>query len=332
MSNPPFAKLWLLYVALAFSLGLNVVLWFDGGSSDGTQVASLEEDLVEDPSGETEVVEEVAVEPAAAAPETAPVAGWTELHAKVDQSLARTFQQTAGESGDALSSVFARLVVWDVNLRRDLQAGDAVAVVWRVGADGVPEIAAARLQSQKLGRTMSAYAWKAPGDAYPSFWHLDGTEVPLRLKEGPLAQYEQITSLLKDRPTHKGMDFKTPVGTEVLASRAGTVTRVNWNWGSNGNCIEIRNDDGVMAKYLHLSENKVAEGDKVRPGQVIALTGNTGHSTAPHLHYQLDRGTKTLDPLEYHGTERRSVDPAQVAILQSDTKAFQAALDSGGGQ
>ena len=66
--------------------------------------------------------------------------------------------------------------------------------------------------------------------------------------DGPLDEYEQITSLLKDRPNHKGMDFKTPVGTPVKAPASGTVTRINWNWHANGDCVELKLADGTLAK------------------------------------------------------------------------------------
>jgi murein DD-endopeptidase MepM/ murein hydrolase activator NlpD len=264
--------------------------------------------------------------PVRAAGEVAPGEGWKTLGGKVEHSLARTFQQLAAEDGDALSSVFARLFVWDVDMRRDLQSGDAIAVVWRMGSDGFPEVAAGSLSAGKLGRTLAVYRWQAPGDSYPSYWYLDGTEVPHRLKESPLAQYEQITSLLKDRPSHKGMDFKVPVGTEVMSPRAGVVTRANWNWAANGNGIEIRYDDGVLAKFLHLNENRVAVGERVSAGQVIALSGNTGRSTAPHLHYQLDRGDKALDPIDYHGSLRRQLDEAQIAALRRDVADIERTL------
>jgi len=93
------------------------------------------------------------------------------------------------------------------------------------------------------------------------------------------------------------------------------VLRTNWNWSANGNCMEVQYPDGTLAKFLHLSENRVKVGDKVEVGQVIALTGNTGHSTAPHLHYQLNQGEKVVDPLDYHGTERRQLDDAGLAQL-----------------
>ncbi len=325
-----------LYIALTCSVALNILLLVTRGGGDPANTPVVEtEDLAG--SGEVEgdsalAVAEAEARPAAApsAPPAArpapPSAEWAVLHGAVDQSLARTFQGIAGEDGDALASVFTRLFVWDVDMRRDLQKGDSIGVVWRKGADGIPEVAAGTFDSKRLGQTLAAYRWQAPSDAYPSYWRLDGTEAPLRLKDGPLEQYEQITSLLKDRPTHKGMDFKTPVGTEVRSPRAGVVTRVNWNWGANGNCVEVKYDDGVLAKFLHLSENRVKQGDRVAVGQVIALTGNTGRSTAPHLHYQLDRGDKTLDPLDYHGTVRRSLSGDQVAGLKRDVASYESML------
>jgi murein DD-endopeptidase MepM/ murein hydrolase activator NlpD len=325
-----------VYIALACSVLLNAGLLLTRGGGSAETAAVETEDLAG--SGEVEGDSPLAVATAEArAPEAAPQAvvapagEWAVLHADVKQSLARTFQLEAGDDGDALSSVYTRLFVWDVDMRRDLKAGDSLGVVWRKAKDGLPEIAAAEYSSTYLGKTLAAYRWQAPGDSYASYWRLDGTEAPLRLKGGPLEQYEQITSLLKDRPTHKGMDFKTPIGTEVHSPKAGTVTRVNWNWGANGNCVEVRYGDGVLAKFLHLSENRVKEGDRVAEGQVIALTGNTGHSTAPHLHYQLDQGTKVLDPLDYHGTVRRSLTADQVASLKRDVAGYEQMLQTKGG-
>ncbi|HYB99523.1 MAG TPA: M23 family metallopeptidase [Candidatus Limnocylindrales bacterium] len=326
---------WVLYGLLACSLALNVVLLFGGSGSERADAPLFEPPPEVPVAGAPAEPADQPREAAGAAAdaeqdEDEPERGsgeWSILRGTVEHSLARTFQVEAGEAGDALSSVYTRLFVWDLDLRRDLQRGDSLTAVWRIGADGFPEIAAASLQSKKLGKAIHAYRWKMPGDTYASYWHPDGSEAALRLKNGPLDHYEQITSLLKDRPTHKGMDFKTPVGTEVRSPRAGTVTRVNWNWNANGNCIEVRFDDGVLAKFLHLSENRVQQGDKVSAGQVIALTGNTGRSTAPHLHYQLDRGEKTLDPLQYHGTERRSLTQEQLAAMRRDVAEFEKLLE-----
>lgn len=328
MFQPPLGKPWLLYVILGSSLALNLVMVLDRPSAPAADVPAMTAaaapavDAALAPAAPTDAAAAVAATPAVDAGLALATEGWTVTRGALDQSLARTFQGQVGEAGDALSSVYARLYVWDLDLRRDLQRDDAVAVAWRAGPDGVPEIAAASLTSRKLNQTLTAYRWQAPGDVHASYWRPDGTEVPLRLKDSPLRDYEQITSLLKDRPTHKGMDFKTPTGTEVVSPRAGVVTRVNWNWAANGNCVEVQFDDGVLAKFLHLSENRVEPGARVGKGAVLALTGNTGRSTAPHLHYQLDQGSRVLDPLDYHGTERRALDANTIATMQRDVAAF----------
>jgi murein DD-endopeptidase MepM/ murein hydrolase activator NlpD len=194
--------------------------------------------------------------------------------------------------------------------RRDLHKGDLVEVLYEEPDGQEPLILAARFKSQpgtEAERIIAAYRYHAPGDRFPSYWSTSGEEVPRRLIDGPLADYEQITSLLKDRPTHRGMDFKTPIGTPVTTPRAGKVTRTNWNHASNGNCVEVQFGDGVLAKFLHLNENAVKEGQTVSAGTELGKTGNTGHSTGPHLHYQLERGTATVDPISYHGTLRRKL-------------------------
>jgi murein DD-endopeptidase MepM/ murein hydrolase activator NlpD len=243
---------------------------------------------------------------------------WTVADTTVQSTLAGAFGETAAGDADALAAVFARLFVWDLDLRRDLRKGDRVEVAWRKLGEGQIEVLSARLHSQKLGRTYAAYRWQAPGDAFTSYWSEDGVEVPHRLQNSPLKDYEQITSLLKDRPTHKGMDFKAPTGTPITSPFSGTVTRSNWSFAGNGNCIEVRYADGAVAKFLHLSENRVQPGASVKPGDVVGLVGNTGRSTAAHLHYQVEVGGKVVDPLDYHGSVRRRVDGASMQALHKE--------------
>lgn len=337
MIQPPYGKPWLLYGILGCSLALNLVMVVErAGSRDAAGAASSTEEaapLVAVQTAEAGAPVAAAIAdaaPAAAAVAVAPPAavpaGWTITQAEVQHSLSRTFQKAVGDEGDALSAVYSRLFVWDLDLRRDLQRGDKVEVAWRRDSKGEIEVVAARLHSGKLGRTLAAYRWQAPGDAFTSYWSDDGTEVPFRLQDGPLRDYEQITSLLKDRPSHAGMDFKAPVGTPVLSTQPGTVTRVNWNWNSNGNCVEVKHTDGAVAKYLHLSEARVEVGQKVSAGDVIALTGNTGRSTAPHLHYQVEKGGKVIDPLDYHATVRRRVEGGTLQSLMAETARLDAIL------
>src|SRR5262249_21511661 len=127
----------------------------------------------------------------------------------------------------------------------------------------------------------------------------DGRELELRLADAPLDDYEQVTSLLRDGRGHQGVDFKTPLGSPVKAPFDGTVSRVNWHWKMNGNSVELKETAGKhrTALFLHLSELQTRAGASLSHGQVFARSGNTGHSFAPHLHYQLmSADGKLLDP------------------------------------
>jgi murein DD-endopeptidase MepM/ murein hydrolase activator NlpD len=334
MLEPPLGRPWLLYGILACSLALNLAMVIqrqagdepapDAAALDGAVDATASAGTLEQPAGVAGAAapaSAVAAQPTAApapAVDTQGLGDWTVSDATVRSTLSGAFASVVESDADALSAVYSRLFVWDMNLRRDLRKGDRVEVAWRKIKGDEVDLLAARLHSSKLGRTIAAYRWQAPGDAFTSYWSEDGTEVPLRLQSPPLRDYEQITSLLKDRPNHKGMDFKAPIGTPVVSPFDGVVTRSNWNWKSNGNCLEIRYPDGAVAKFLHLSENRVEPGTTVKAGQVVGLVGNTGRSTAPHLHYQVEVRGKVVDPLEYHGTERRRVEGAGMVALQRE--------------
>jgi len=250
---------------------------------------------------------------------------WTITELDVAHSLSRTFTDAIGEKGPALSAHFARIFHWDLNLRKDLRKGDQIVVAWREGADGL-EIAAASLKAGKLRKTLTAYHWTRPGDAFPSFWSKDGSEITRRLVESPMADYALITALLRDRPNHRGMDFKAPEGTPVLATRSGTVSRTNWKQRANGRCIELVFSDGTKAKYLHLSKVDVRPGQTIAAGQAIGLSGNTGRTTAPHLHYELANGRRVIDPVDYHRVTKRSVSPGDMDAFQNDVARLDALL------
>lgn len=238
----------------------------------------------------------------------APADALQKVHTTLQGSLPGSLRRAlSGELGDAVSATYARLFMWDLDLRRALWPGDRIAAVFTVDAQGDVVIEGARLGSQKLRRDLDAYRFHASGDAFASYWSADGTEVAHRLVDSPIEGYEQVTSLLRDRPNHQGMDFMAPVGTAITAPVAGRVTRVNWNRAANGLCVELERADGALLKFLHLSEVQVAAGASVKKGQTIALSGNTGRSTGPHLHYQINKGARVLDPIEVHGTMRRQL-------------------------
>lgn len=108
----------------------------------------------------------------------------------------------------------------------------------------------------------------------------------------------------RKRPTagastnHKGVDWATATGTAVLASNGGTVTKAGWGNGY-GYVIYIDHSDGKQTRYAHLSKILVYVGQKVKQGDKIALSGNTGVSTGPHVHFEILIKGKQVNPLNY---------------------------------
>ena len=110
----------------------------------------------------------------------------------------------------------------------------------------------------------------------------------------------------RNRPTkgassyHKGIDWGTPIGTPVYASSGGTVAKAGWGSGY-GYCIYINHPDGKQTRYGHLSKVLVSAGQSVSQGQRIALSGNTGVSTGPHLHFEILVGGTQVNPFNFVG-------------------------------
>lgn len=108
----------------------------------------------------------------------------------------------------------------------------------------------------------------------------------------------------RSRPTkgastyHKGVDWAVPTGTSVYASCGGTVAKAGWGSGY-GYVVYINHEDGRQTRYAHLSKVLVKSGQSVRQGDRIALSGNTGISSGPHLHFEILIGGSQVNPLKY---------------------------------
>ncbi|MDQ6951226.1 MAG: M23 family metallopeptidase [Mariprofundales bacterium] len=98
---------------------------------------------------------------------------------------------------------------------------------------------------------------------------------------------------------HDGIDIGVKIGTPVTAAAAGTVVYSDHRLTGYGNLIIIRHSRDLFTAYAHNQRNLVRRGDRVRSGQIIAKVGSTGHSTGPHLHFEVRRGTTPVDPLLY---------------------------------
>ena len=97
---------------------------------------------------------------------------------------------------------------------------------------------------------------------------------------------------------HRGMDFSVPTGTDVRVTGAGVVIVVQQQRGL-GKVVKVDHGNDVMTVYAHLDQFLVKKGDKVDRGVVIAKSGNTGRSTAPHLHYEIRIAGRSVNPISY---------------------------------
>ena len=124
---------------------------------------------------------------------------------------------------------------------------------------------------------------------------------PVDLSEAKLASkfgYRR-DPFTRTRQFHDGDDFSTKIGTEVMATGKGIVKSSRY-YGSFGHYIEIDHGNGYITAYGHLSNRSVKVGDKVNRGQKIGEVGNTGRSTAPHLHYEVQYKNKAVDPSPFY--------------------------------
>ncbi len=99
---------------------------------------------------------------------------------------------------------------------------------------------------------------------------------------------------------HRGVDLRAPTGTEVRAMTGGTVRYSGW-MGGYGNVIWLDHGRDLLTVYAHLSERAVSTGEEVQGGQVIGLSGMTGTATAPHLHFEVWRRGRPVDPVPLLG-------------------------------
>ncbi len=125
----------------------------------------------------------------------------------------------------------------------------------------------------------------------------------------PLNEEAKVTSnfgmrfhpVHKEKKMHLGVDFKAPIGTKVYATADGIIKKIKKHKSGYGNHIFIQHDETYQSLYAHLSVIKVEVGQEVKKGDLIGLVGNTGASLAPHLHYEVIKDGKKVNPAEYFG-------------------------------
>ncbi|MFE5771216.1 M23 family metallopeptidase [Streptomyces sp. NPDC056485] len=150
--------------------------------------------------------------------------------------------------------------------------GTAALVAAQANAQAAQAAAAAKAAAAKAAAAKAVIAWQKPVGSYT----LSATFG----KGGTMWSHK-----------HSGQDFACPVGTPVKAASAGTIVKAGPNGGGDGpaygNAIVIKHANNTYSQYAHLSKIKVRIGQKVAKGSQIALSGNTGNSSGPHLHFEI---------------------------------------------
>ncbi len=218
----------------------------------------------------------------------------------------------------------------EVDFRRSLRPGDQFAAVYRVYTVDGQTVGIGRVLSAEFdqhGEVHRAVWFGAGGDkAVAGYYAPNGDSLHRAFLLSPLP-YDRITSgwgwrenpVMHFHEFHKGIDLAIPVGTPVKTIADGKVVYAGWGTGY-GKYVKVDHPGGFATIYSHLSAFKVHVGEPVKQGQVVALSGNTGWSTGPHLYFQFFVHGTPVNPLDI-----AKYSPRGTPVPAHDRAAFAAA-------
>lgn len=192
---------------------------------------------------------------------------------------------------------FARIFGFEIDFQRDIRKNDYFKIVYEKYFDENGEF----IKSGSIlyahmavdGREITLY--KFGNDKSYGYFNINGKSVEKALMKTPINGARLSSSFgMRKHPIqgfnkmHTGTDFAAPMGTPIMASGSGTITRAKW-CGGGGNCIKIKHNSTYTTIYAHMKNFAAGMkvGKKVRQGQIIGYVGSTGISTGPHLHYEV---------------------------------------------
>lgn len=217
-----------------------------------------------------------------------------------------SFYLSARDAGLSASQIqhVANLFQWQLNFARDLRQGDSFKVlVQREFVQGKSTGKSELKAVEIINKSRTFYAFRHEDG---KFYDSKGESLERGFIRIPLERTPRISStfnLNRKHPitgrvtAHKGTDFAVPTGTPVVAPGDGVVVKAVYHRLA-GNYIVIRHGRQYTTRFLHLSKFLVKQGDTVRRGQRIGLSGNTGRSTGPHLHYEFHVNNRAVDAMQ----------------------------------
>ena len=192
------------------------------------------------------------------------------------------------------------------------------------------------MQSQLLGVRLRSsgkdyYAFRADDGKY---YDRNGSGLSRGFLRFPTVKQFRVSSNFNPRrlnpvtgriAPHRGVDFALPIGTPVLAVGDGEVITAK-NGGASGIYVALRHGRQYMTRYMHLSRLLVKPGQKVKRGDRIALSGNTGRSTGPHLHYEIWINNQAVNPLTAQMPRMEGLNGSARKQYLADVKGWQKQL------
>jgi murein DD-endopeptidase MepM/ murein hydrolase activator NlpD len=170
-------------------------------------------------------------------------------------------------------------------------------ISYRLKIDEIRTRAVVQMESFK-SISDRAVEWKREMDHQPLI-----SPVDVKYKLGDGFRFREVHPVLGTPRMHYGQDFSVPYGTEVYATGDGKIIESGWNPGGFGNFIVIDHGYGLQSTYGHLSQIKVSQGVTVKRGDMIGLSGNSGTSSGPHLHYQIDQFGEHKNPVNFFNND-----------------------------
>ncbi|WP_188637855.1 peptidoglycan DD-metalloendopeptidase family protein [Vreelandella lutescens] len=252
-------------------------------------------------------------------------------------SVSGSFARSAQATGLSSSSVteLTRILEKKLDFRRDSRRGDQFQVL--VESDMIDgETLDSRVLAVKYdGERMDLTVVRNATD--DNFYTPLGSSLDPAFARRPFEGNYRLSSNFNPRrlhpvtgrvSPHNGTDFAMPIGTPITAPANGRVERVG-NHHAAGRYIVVRHDNGYRTRYLHLSQPLVSQGERVTMGERIALSGNTGRSTGPHLHYEVIVNNTPVNAMTVELPENTSLSGDTLVAFQRQAEPMLAALESG---
>jgi len=192
---------------------------------------------------------------------------------------------------------FARIFGFEIDFQRDIRKNDYFKIVHEKYFDEngkfIKSGSILYAHMSVNGREITLYKFGKDKDY--GYFNINGKSVEKALMKTPIngARLSSPFGMRKHpiqgfNKMHTGTDFAAPMGTPIMASGSGTITRAKW-CGGGGNCIKIKHNTTYQTIYAHMKNfaKGIKVGKKVKQGQIIGYVGSTGMSTGPHLHYEV---------------------------------------------